>query len=69
MPWVESLRELAWSAYKASPTHEPLRREFEAKTVATKDRKSPYLWRYVGQKPANGWGLVIAMHGGGNAPA
>ena len=69
MPWVESLRELAWSAYKASPAHEPLRREFEAKTVATKDRKSPYLWRHVGQKPADGWALVIAMHGGGNAPA
>ena len=34
-----------------------------------KDRKSPYLWRHVGQKPADGWGLVIAMHGGGNAPA
>ena len=69
VPWDESLRDLAWSAYKASPSHEPLRREFEAKTVATKDRKSPYLWRHVGQKPADGWGLVIAMHGGGNAPA
>ncbi len=69
VPWVESLRDLAWLAYKASPLHDPLRREFEAKTVATKDRKSPYLWRHVGQKPADGWALVIAMHGGGNAPA
>jgi transglutaminase-like putative cysteine protease len=67
--WEESLRDLAWSSYKASPAHDPLRREFEAKTVATKDRKSPYLWRHVGQKPADGWALVIAMHGGGNAPA
>jgi transglutaminase-like putative cysteine protease len=69
VPWVESLRELAWSAYKASPIHEPLRRELDAKTVATQDRKSPYLWRHVGQKPDDGWALVIAMHGGGNAPA
>ncbi len=69
VPWVESLRDLAWSAYKASPAHDSLRREFEAKSVATKDRKSPYLWRHVGQKPADGWALVIAMHGGGNAPA
>ena len=69
IPWVESLRELAWTAFKASPAHESLRREFEGKTVATQDRKSPYLWRHVGQKPADGWGLVIAMHGGGNAPA
>ena len=69
IPWDESLRDLAWSAYKASPVHEPLRREHESKTVATGSRKSPYLWRHVGQKPADGWGLVIAMHGGGNAPA
>ena len=55
IPWDESLRDLAWSAYKASPAHDSLRREFEAKTVATKDRKSPYLWRHVGQKPADGW--------------
>jgi hypothetical protein len=68
IPWNNSLRDLAWSAYKASPTHESLRRELEAKTVATKDRKSPYLWRHVGEKPADGWALVIAMHGGGNAP-
>jgi hypothetical protein len=69
LPWDESLRDLAWTSYKASPAHESLRREFEAKTVATGDRKSPYLWRHVGQKPPDGWGLVIAMHGGGNAPA
>ena len=68
LPWDDSMRDLAWTAYKASPAHEPLRREFEAKTVATKDRRSPYLWRHVGQKPAGGWSLVIAMHGGGNAP-
>ncbi len=69
LPWDESMRELAWPAYKTSPAHEPLRREFESKTVATKDRRSPYLWRHVGQKPAGGWSLVIAMHGGGGAPA
>ena len=62
------MRELAWAAYKASPIHETLRREFEAKTVSTKDRTSPYLWRHVGTKPPGGWALVIAMHGGGGAP-
>jgi hypothetical protein len=65
LPWDESMREPAWAAYKDSPAHEPLRREFDAKTVATTDRKSPYLWRHVGQKPVGGWALVIAMHGGG----
>jgi len=36
--------------------------------VTTPERTSPYLWRHVGTKPADGWGLVIAMHGGGGAP-
>jgi len=65
LPWDELMREIAWAAYKASPAHESLRKEYEAKTVATKDRKSPYLWRHVGTKPPEGWALVIAMHGGG----
>ncbi len=69
LPWDPELRELAWSTYKASPAHDSLRREFEAKTVATADRKSPYLWRHVGKKPPEGWGLVIAMHGGGGVAA
>lgn len=68
LPWDDSMRDLAWAAYEASPANEPLRREFEAKTVKTKDRTSPYLWRHVGSKPAGGWALVIAMHGGGGAP-
>jgi poly(3-hydroxybutyrate) depolymerase len=68
LPWNDSMRDLAWAAYKASPIHEPLRREFESKTVSTKDRTSPYLWRHVGTKPPGGWALVIAMHGGGGAP-
>src|SRR5262249_13509455 len=68
LPWDDSMRELAWSAYKGSSVHESLRREFEAKTVGTRDRKSPFLWRHVGKKPPGGWALVIAMHGGGGAP-
>ncbi|MGP0063671.1 MAG: transglutaminase domain-containing protein [Isosphaeraceae bacterium] len=69
LPWDDAMREIAWSACKASPAHESLRKEFEAKTVATRDRKSPYLWRHVGEKPADGWALVIAMHGGGGTAA
>jgi len=67
-PVDAKVRTLAWEAYKASPVHAALRTEWEKKTVSTPDRISPYLWRYVGTKPAGGWGLVIAMHGGGGAP-
>ena len=63
-----SSRELAWQAYKASPAWAKLRQEWEKKTVVTPDRASPYLWRHVGEKPVDGWALVIAMHGGGGAP-
>ena len=68
VPFDDKVRELAWNAYKTSPVHEGLRKEYDAKTVSTADRTSPYLWRHVGEKPKGGWGLVIAMHGGGNAP-
>ncbi len=61
-------RKAVWDAYAASATHEPLRQEFAEKKVVTADRTSPYLWRYVGTRSQDGWGLVIAMHGGGGAP-
>ncbi|MFO0952854.1 MAG: transglutaminase domain-containing protein [Isosphaeraceae bacterium] len=68
VPFTDEARAAAWQAYRSSPAHEPLRKEYEAKTVSTKDRTSPYLWRHVGTKPKDGWAQVIAMHGGGNAP-
>ena len=68
MPVTDAARTAAWAAYKNAPAQQALRAEFDQKTVSTGDRTSPYLWRHVGEKPAGGWGLVIAMHGGGNAP-
>jgi transglutaminase-like putative cysteine protease len=68
VPFDAESRRQAWEAYKSSPEHESLRKEFDDKTVTTPDRTSPYLWREVGEKPENGWALVIAMHGGGGAP-
>ncbi len=65
----DEARKAAWQAYKTSGLHDALRQEYEAKTVATKDRKSPYLWRHVGEKPKDGWSLMIAMHGGGGTAA
>jgi transglutaminase-like putative cysteine protease len=63
--FVDPHRELAWNAYRQSPVHDKLRKEFETKTVSARNRVSPYLWRHVGTKPKAGWPLVIAMHGGG----
>jgi poly(3-hydroxybutyrate) depolymerase len=69
LPADDDARAWAWEAYRSSAVHEPLKQQYEAKSVATNDRKSPYLWRYVGEKPKDGWSLVIAMHGGGGVPA
>ena len=68
LPLNEMTRDMAWQAYKASAAHETVQQEFAKKIVSTSDRTSPYLWRHVGTKPKDGWALVIAMHGGGNAP-
>ncbi|MDR3690715.1 MAG: transglutaminase domain-containing protein [Fimbriimonas sp.] len=67
LPFDEATARAAWTAFRSAPDAE-LKKEFDAKTVSTPDRTSPYLWRTVGTKPEHGWGLVIAMHGGGNAP-
>jgi poly(3-hydroxybutyrate) depolymerase len=68
VPWEPSMRALAWRAYKESPRHDALRKEFDAKRVSTPERTSEYLWREIGKTPEGGWPLVIAMHGGGGAP-
>lgn len=68
IPFDHDHRATATAAFQASARHDPLRKEFDSNTVTTSNRTSPYLWREVGIKPERGWGLVIAMHGGGGAP-
>jgi transglutaminase-like putative cysteine protease len=67
LPYSPALAKVAWEAFKEKSDPE-LRKQFDANTVSTSDRTSPYLWRKVGEKPATGGGLVIAMHGGGGVP-
>lgn len=61
------LRQLAFAALCASE-RAALQPDFDAKRVRAGDKESPYTWKVVGDKPAGGYGLVIAMHGGGGAP-
>lgn len=61
------LRKLAFAASCASE-RAALQPDFDAKRVRAGDKESPYTWKVVGDKPAGGYGLVIAMHGGGGAP-
>jgi len=63
-----AVRKAAWEAYAAAPIHDAAKEDFAAHQVRFDKYLSPYVVRAVGKKPANGWPLFIAMHGGGNAP-
>jgi hypothetical protein len=58
------LRALAFAAFRSAP-HAELRADFAAHRVRAGDKESPYVVKEVGSRPAGGWALVIAMHGGG----
>lgn len=60
------VRGLVFAALREAPIHDDLRSEFEAKIVRSGAHESPYLIKSVGTRPAAGWPLFIAMHGGGN---
>ncbi|HTI99479.1 MAG TPA: transglutaminase domain-containing protein [Dongiaceae bacterium] len=59
------VRQLAWKAYLAAPSHGALQSDFQSDRVRFQDYVSPYTVKIVGQRPANGWPVFIAMHGGG----
>ncbi len=63
-----AVRKAVMAAYKDAPIHAALKKDFDEKQVRYKEHLSAYKVREVGKKPDKGWPLVIAMHGGGNAP-
>ena len=62
------VRELAWEAYRSAPIHANLKADFDAHVARFEQYLSPYVVKMVGTRPAKGWALFIAMHGGGGAP-
>jgi predicted esterase len=63
-----AVRQAVWRAYQEAPIHAELKKDFEQSQVRYDKHLSPYKVREVGKRPANGWPLVIAMHGGGGVP-
>ncbi len=59
-----AVRAVVWQAFKAS-TQDALKKDFDANVARNGEHVAPFAIRTVGEKPKNGWGLVIAMHGGG----
>jgi len=61
------LRKLVWQSLKAHDK-KLLQADHDALRVRAGGKESPFTIKQVGKKPAGGWPLVIAMHGGGGVP-
>jgi predicted esterase len=64
----EAVRNAVWKAYREADINAEAKKDFQADQVRYQKHLSPYVVKKVGKKPDGGWPLVIAMHGGGNAP-
>ena len=61
------LRKLAAAAFRQAP-HPEVRADFAAARVRAGGKESAYTRKTVGDRPAAGYALVIALHGGGGVP-
>jgi hypothetical protein len=64
----DAVRRAVWKAYQAAPIHAGLKEDFDKKQATYQQHRSPYTVKTVGKRPAGGWPLFIAMHGGGGVP-
>lgn len=62
------VRAAVWAAYRAAAIHDAMKKDFADNLVRSREHVSPYTVKKVGKRPAGGWPLVVAMHGGGGAP-
>jgi predicted esterase len=62
---IESIERQIWEAYRDASIHAETLEDFRANRVRHAGHESPYTIKTVGERPKNGWPLVIAMHGGG----
>jgi hypothetical protein len=63
-----AVRQAVWKAYRDAPIHAAVKKDFDKNQVRYDKHLSPYTVKKVGKRPANGWPLFIAMHGGGGVP-
>jgi hypothetical protein len=64
----EAVRRIVWKAYQNAPIHAEAKKDFDKNQVRYEKHLSPYTVKKVGKRPAKGWPLFIAMHGGGGVP-
>jgi len=67
---ASAARKALWSRYAREQRDNPVRREeHESRALRFGDAVMRYEYRVVGEKPAKGFPLYIALHGGGGGPA
>ena len=64
----ERTRQVVWKSIQRAAKGSSLEKDFGKNQVHNGDLRSPYTIKKVGKRPANGWPLFIAMHGGGGVP-
>jgi predicted esterase len=64
----QAVRAAVWKAYREAAIHAEVKKDFAANQVCHDRHLSRYTVKKVGKRPANGWPLFIALHGGGGAP-
>jgi predicted esterase len=64
----DAARRVVFEAFRSSSLNAPRRADFERRVVRTADREAPYTVEVVGERPAEGYPMFIAMHGGGGVP-
>ncbi len=65
---AEKARQLLWDDHVAMVKADR-DKEWRGQAITIGEHTLRFLSRQFGNKPKNGWGLYISMHGGGNAPA
>ena len=69
-----AVRVAAWEAFRDSPIHQAIKRDYGSNQVRFEKYVSHYTVKTVGTRPTGtsgsqkGWALFIAMHGGGGGP-
>ncbi|MGA1523136.1 MAG: transglutaminase domain-containing protein [Planctomycetota bacterium] len=64
----DAARRAVFEAFRSSSLNAARRADFERKVVRTADREAPYTVEVVGERPAEGYPMFLAMHGGGGVP-
>ncbi len=66
---LDAVSDLVWRAYLRDVQQDKARKQEHAGNVVTHgDKTMRYTYERVGEKPADGYPLYIALHGGGGAP-